>query len=148
MLLGTGCGFHLRSQYSMPTAMTRTYVQGDSHSPIVVGLKRNLRSSNAEVVEQKDESTAVVRVFDERTGRRVLSVGGDGNVTEYELFYSVSFELAFPGNDPNPAQTLRLTRDYVFDSLGVLSSSDEEATLRSEMQRDLVRLMMLRLQAG
>ena len=39
------------------------------------------------------------------------------------------------------------TEDYVFDSQGVLSSSDEEQTLRAEMRRDLVRLIMLRLQS-
>ena len=89
-----------------------------------------------------------MRVFDERTGRRVLSVGSGGGVTEYEVYYAVSFQLAYPGADPLPAQTLRLTRDYVFDSEGVLGSGEEEQTLRDEMRRDLVRLIMQRLQSA
>jgi len=142
-----GCGFHLRSDYTMPEAMTTTYVEGDPRSQIVVGLKRNLRTSDVQIATSKDEATAVVRVFDEQTGRRVVSVGSDGKVTEYRVFYVVSFQLAYPDESSDPPQTLRLTRDYVFDTGGVLGSGGEEQTLRDEMRRDLVRLIMQRLQS-
>ena len=147
LLANAGCGFKLRSQYAVPAAMSLTYVEGDPRSQIVIGLKRSLRSSAAQLAENKDQATAVVRVFNELTGRRALSVGSDGDVTEYEIFYSVSFQRSFAGRDAEPAKTLRLTRDYVFDSRGVLSSGEEEQTLRTEMRRDLVRLIMLRLQS-
>jgi len=142
-----GCGFHLRGQYTVPEAMAITFVEGDPRSQIVIGLKRNLRSSEAQIVAGKEEATAVIKIFDERTGRRVVSVGSDGAVTEYEVYYTVSFQLAYPDEDALPPQTLRLSRDYVFDSAGVLSSADEEQTLRSEMQRDLVRQIMQRLRS-
>jgi LPS-assembly lipoprotein len=148
MLAGAGCGFHLRSQYALPEALAVTYVDGNPRSQIVIGLKRSLRSSETQIATQKDGATAIVRVFDESTGRRVLSVGSDGNVTEYEVNYTVSFQLAYSGEDPQPAQTLRLTRSYVFDSVGVLGSGEEEQTLRNEMRRDLVRLIMQRLQSA
>jgi LPS-assembly lipoprotein len=148
MLVGAGCGFHMRSQYALPQALAVTYVDGNPRSQIVIGLKRSLRSSETRIVTQKDEATAIVRVFDEGTGRRVLSVGSGGDVTEYEVYYTVSFQLVYPGEDPPPAQTLRLTRGYVFDSEGVLGSGEEEQTLRDEMRRDLVRLIMQRLQTA
>ncbi|MDH3713830.1 MAG: LPS assembly lipoprotein LptE [Gammaproteobacteria bacterium] len=149
MLAGAGCGFHLRGQYDTLEALADTYyVEGDPRSQIVIGLKRSLRSSETQIVAHKDEATAIVRVFDESTGRRVLSVDSGGDVTEYEVYYAVSFQLAYPGEDAMPAQTFRLTRDYVFDREGVLGSGEEEQTLRSEMRRDLVRLIMQRLQSA
>jgi LPS-assembly lipoprotein len=148
MLVGAGCGFHMRSQYAVSEGVGVTYVDGNPRSQIVIGLKRSLRSSETRIVTQKDEATAIVRVFDEGTGRRVLSVGSGGDVTEYEVYYTVSFQLVYPGEDPPPAQTLRLTRGYVFDSEGVLGSGEEEQTLRDEMRRDLVRLIMQRLQSA
>ena len=147
MVVLAGCGFHLRGQYVVPEAMAVTFVEGDPRSQIVIGLKRNLRNNSAQVTEQKEAATAVLRVFDERTGRRVLSVDSGGDVTEYEVYYAVSFQLIYPDEAPKPAQTLRLTRDYVFDREGVLGSGGEEETLRSEMRSSLVRLIMQRLQS-
>ena len=68
-------------------------------------------------------------------------------MTEYEVYYAVSFQLVYPDVTPQPAQALRLTRDYVFDSEGVLGSGGEERTLRNEMRSNLVRLIMRRLQS-
>lgn len=142
-----GCGFHLRGQYVIPEAMAVTFVEGDPRSQIVIGLKRNLRNNAAQVTERKEAATAVLRVFDEHTGRRVVSVDRTGDVTEYEVYYAVSFQLVYPDETPEPAQTLRLTRDYVFDSESVLGSGGEEETLRRELRSSLVRLIMQRLQS-
>ena len=149
----SGCGFRLRGEFELPESMSRTHVDGNPRSALVIALKRSLRSSAAAIVDTPQAASAVLRVYDERTGRRVLSVGNDGNVSEYEVYYEVSFALSYPqatGGEPRespPAQSLRLTRDYVFDSSGVLGSGEEERTLREELRRDLVRLIMLRLQA-
>lgn len=148
-LLGAGCGFRLRSDFSVPPEMAVTYVDGDARSELVIGLKRALRASEVEITETLDQATAVLRVFGERSGRRVLSVSSGGAVSEYEVYYAVSFQVAYPNSErpAQEAQALRLTRDYVFDAAGVLSASEEEQTLRAEMRRDLVRLIMVRLQA-
>ena len=145
-LASAGCGFHLRGQYTVPEALAVTFIEGDPRSQIVIGLQRDLRSGGAQIATQKDGATAVLEVFDEQTGRRVLSVDSGAKVTEYEVYYVVSFQLAFADQDPQPLQTLRLTRDYVFDIQGVLGSGEEEQTLREEMRRNLVRLIMQRLQ--
>ncbi len=149
LLFAGGCGFHLRGSVDTAADTALTFVDGDLRSPVAVELRRNLvaASRNAPVAQ---ESALVLRVLEEDTGRRVASVGGDGKVDEYEVFYAVVFQFAYPpGNDTpaEPAQTLRVTRTLQYDAEGVLGSSDEESTLRAEMRRDLVRLILLRLRA-
>ena len=155
LLLGTlvaGCGFSLRRSFGVPQVMARTHLIGPQRSEIYVGLRRSLAASGVTLVETPAEAGAILRLSRERGGRRVLSVGRDARVNEYEVYSTVTFELLARGEDANRAiiepQTLRLTREYLYDATGVLGKSDEEALLRQEMQRDLVRLIMYRLEAA
>ena len=45
-------------------------------------------------------------------------------------------------------QNLKLVRDFLFDTEDVLGKGREEAVLIEDMQQDMVRLIMLRLQAA
>lgn len=153
LLLG-GCGFRLRQRFGVPAAMQRTYLEGSERSEIYVGLRRALAASGVTLVEDPADAGAVLRLSNERSGRRVLSVGRDARVSEYEVHVTVTFEVRRTANEPGAdrsailePQQLRLTREYLYDSSGVLGKSDEEALLREEMQRDLVRLIMYRLEA-
>ena len=57
-------------------------------------------------------------------------------------------ELSGPQDLLIPRQMLELTRDFTFNPEDVLGKSDEEAELLRDMQHDMVRLIMLRLQAA
>ena len=134
--------------------MQRTYLDGPDRSEIYVGLRRALVASGVTLVEDPADAGAVLRLSNERSGRRVLSVGRDARVSEYEVYSTITFEVRRAGSGQGAdraaivePQQLRLTREYLYDSSGVLGKSDEEALLREEMQRDLVRLIMYRLEA-
>ena len=148
----SACGFKLRDAYDIPSAMRQTYVEGSERSEVYIGLQRALRSSGVTVTQRREEAAAVLRLSAEKTGRRVLSVGRDARVSEYEVYYSITFDVRRQGEDDKSyiiePQDLRLTREYVYDETGVLGKSDEEALLRQEMQRDLVRLIMYRIEAA
>lgn len=148
-----GCGFKLRDAYGIPPQMQRTYIEGgNERSEVYVGLRRALTASGVTLVDSADAASAVLRLSDERSGRRVLSIGRDARVSEYEVFYSLSFDVRARGESADEVliepQSLRLTREYVYDATGLLGKTDEEGLLRQEMQRDLVRLIMYRLEAA
>ena len=80
--------------------------------------------------------------------RRVLSVSSEGKVSEYELYQTLEFKVRdAAGRELLAPQYLELTRDYLFEKEDVLGKSNEEEILRRDMHRDLVRLIMLRLEA-
>lgn len=141
------CGFHLRGSVSLPPELAITQVRGGS-GPVVEDLRHALEASGAELTEDAEAATAVIEILRNSTERRVLSVNSAGKVQEYELHGVLQFRVqGADGRELLPAQQVQVTRDFLFDPDDVLGKSSEEQLARREMQRDLVNLMMLRLQA-
>jgi LPS-assembly lipoprotein len=157
MSLLASCGYHLRGAYQLPPQMATTVIRSDNmNGELVRGLKRSLQISGINVVSEvnpsdgkivKQSEVTVLRIFKESQRKRVLSVDINGRVREFELYYRLSIELTGADGFFVPEQSLELSRDFLFDPEDVLGKSDEEADLLRDMQRDMVRLIMLRLQA-
>jgi LPS-assembly lipoprotein len=146
----TGCGFHLRDNAKLPDVLESTYLASeDRYSGVAQELRIELDSAGAEVTEDRDDATAVIRIMRERFQRRVLSVGSAGRASEYELFQEVIFTVEDPqGNVLLEPQTLRMTRDLVFDDTQLLGKVGEAEVIRRQMQRDLARQILTRIERG
>lgn len=144
-----GCGFHLRDQAGLPAAMNQTYLQmDDPRGELARALRVTLTGNGAQITGERDEATAILSVPLNRLSKQVLSVGTNARAREFELIYVVTFELKGPdGETIMPLQRLELRRDYTFDEQQVLGTTGEEALLRRDLRRDMVRLMLLRLEA-
>ena len=144
-----GCGFHLRDQAGLPTAMDQTYLQmDDPRGELARALRVTLTGNGAQITRERDEATAILSVPMNRLTKQVLSVGTNARAREFELIYVVTFELTgADGKTIMPLQRLELRRDYTFDEQQVLGTTGEEALLRRDLRRDMVRLMLLRLEA-
>ena len=150
LVLFQACGFHLRAGVELPAVLEATYLQSkDLYSGIATELRLELQSAGADLTDQRDAATGVVVILNERSQRRVLSVGSAGRASEYELFEEVSFALEDPqGNVLLEPQTLRMTRDLVFDDTQLLGKVSEGELLRRQMQRDLARQIITRIEVG
>lgn len=145
-----GCGFHLRESVQLPDEMQSTYLQSqDRYSGVAAELRIELQAAGVEVVEDLKAATGVIRIIAERSDQRVLSVGSAGRASEYELFEEVSFAVEDPqGKVLLKPQTLRLTRDLVFDDTQLLGKVSEAEVIRRQMQRNLARQIMTRIEVG
>lgn len=145
----SACGFHLRGAAVLPPAMSETLLEGtDRHGPLGDEIANALSVAGGQLVSGRESATAVLRILGERSDRRVLSVGADRKVDEYELHYQITYQLLSPkGEVLVPQQTVNAVRDYQFSSAEVLGKEREEETLRSEMRGYAVRQMLQRLRA-
>ena len=142
-----GCGFQLRGKVELPPEMSRTYITGlPRFTEFGANLRRQLRANGIEVVDAADESTATLRITRNRRGKRVLSVNDKGKVQEYELSVSVAFEVKGQDTMLLDNQTISLQREFLFDENDVLGKAQEEQLVFRDMRKDLVRLMIFRLQ--
>ena len=148
VLLLAGCGFQLRGALDLPPEMARTYISGlEARDALLLELERQLRGAGVETVHSRAAATAELRVLDLRDTRRVLTVGGDASVQEYELATTVSYDVRGMGNDFRRERvTLSAVRDMTFDETSVVGKGGEEALLREEMRRELAWQMVSRLQ--
>lgn len=146
----TSCGFQLRGAADLPPQMERTYLTGiAADHGFARELSVLLAGAGVTLVDSRQAATAEFRVRRLSSGRRVLSVGGDARVSEYELYLVLDYEVR-GRNDAWALEpvTLDITREYVHDPLQVLSQAEQERALREAMHRDLAQLVMFRLQAA
>lgn len=143
------CGFHLRGQVNLPPEMAHTYVQGLSqYNDLGRDLRRLLEGSGVQVVESREQATAILDIIDNQASRRVLSVQAGGKVQEYELIQRLVFSVrTADGRLLLEPQELELAREYLYDRFDPLASSSQEGEIRTEMRRDITQMLMLRLQA-
>ena len=147
-LLTAACGYHLRGSQGVVAPLPPLHLAGDLSAPFYGALRQALEESATPLVA-RGQARAVLKLLGERRERRVLSVGGAAKVQEYELSYSVSFELTdAAGHALLPPQTLRKLRDVRFDETAVNSLVSESEQLYDDMGVELARELLRRLRAA
>jgi LPS-assembly lipoprotein len=96
----------------------------------------------AEVVQSRQEAGAVLRILEDTSGQRILSVSARNTPREYEIFYVITFSLESEGASLIENETLIVTRSYTYDATQVLGKSAEEQVLRESLAQDLARQVL------
>lgn len=143
-----GCGFHMRGATTLPEGVRSVYVDApDLLSPFAVELGRALERTGASVAGSAAAADAVIRVRNDRTGRRVLSVSARNTPQEYEIFYTIDYTIDRRGAEALALQRHEMTRSFTFDQSRLLAKDREEDVLREAMARDLADLVLRRLES-
>ncbi len=150
LLALSACGFRLRGGVELPPVLQETYIQSQApFTGMARALRTQLERSDANVLESKEQASAILVVVHERSESRVLSVGSTGKATEYELFDEATFSLTDPGGKVLIApQTVRITRDLVFDPNELLGKLSEAESMHKQMRENLARQILIRIDAG
>lgn len=144
----SACGFQLRGETRIPPELTKTYISTpDSHSHFYRKFSAALRNAGAELVESPLDATAVFSILGDVTDQRVISVSARNVPTEYEVFYTVNYELRSGEAILLEPQSQTVTRDYNYDETLVLGKAREEELLRNAIADDLVRLILVQISA-
>jgi LPS-assembly lipoprotein len=143
-LLLSACGFHLRGKVSIP--FETIYLQtSNPNTALIRELRRNLEARQVKMVNMEDQAELVLDIVAEIPDKQVLTLGADGRVNEFRLFYRVSLRAYDHQNDWIPAEEIALRRDYSYDDTKVLAKEAEEALLYQSMRSDMVQQIMSRL---
>jgi LPS-assembly lipoprotein len=148
-----GCGFKLRGSQALPSYLNNVVILSQfDYLPISRALHKRLPVYQLEsIVGEKtiplgiDPTTVVViKLQPESLERRLLSVFASGQVAEYELIYSVSYEVIFPFAEPIVA-FMTVAREYQDDPDQVLAKSRELELVLNEMRTEsadrMIRLL-------
>lgn len=144
----SACGFHLRGDYLLNDELQTLYVtSGDVHGELTRLVKRHLAHNQVKVLKYKNTQVPELRIMSDKLDRRTLSVFQNGQVAEYELIYSVHYQIRFANEEPQNFR-FELNRDYQDDPSLALAKSRELSLLLSEMRtsaadkilRDMARI--------
>lgn len=147
LIVLASCGFHLRGVAIIPEGLKTMYIQGvDLKKDLGRELKQGLKRNDVTVLDSYQEGSAVLTLLEHKVERRVLSVGSDAKVNEYELYGTIKFSVSnSSGQVLADKQHVEARRAYRFDQEQVLASDEEERLLREALNQQLAQGILRRL---
>ncbi|HSC78993.1 MAG TPA: LPS assembly lipoprotein LptE [Chitinolyticbacter sp.] len=142
------CGFHLRGQGpGGQFPYSAVYVSGTG--PVAAQLRQNLQLlGNVSLVAAARSGVAQVDVSNERTDRKVGALNSDGRVSEYRMFYVLTYRIIAPGGEELAGNSeLRLFRDYTYDENNALGNEAQEQMLIRDMHQGAAQQILRRTAA-
>ncbi|RWU12738.1 hypothetical protein EGC76_00495 [Pseudidiomarina gelatinasegens] len=136
----SGCGFQLRDNYQLPAAMQDVSVQAPAFSEFSQVLQRRLSLAGAELVDSA-QAGVTIEVLSDQLDRRTLSLSQSGQVAEYEMIYTVNYQIIQQGSEPKKMQ-VEVYRDYQDDPNFALAKTREREVLIREMRDDAARQLL------
>lgn len=132
----SACGFQFRGSYLLPPELQTLYVSSvDLHGELTRVVKQHLSLNQVTVLNKKQNGVSEVRILKDTLDRRALSILPNGQVAEYELIYTVSYQVFQQGKERQNF-IFELNRDYQDDPNLALAKSRELALLLSEMRKE------------
>ena len=147
LTLLASCGWHLRGVMPLPPAYSVMNIQSQASSAINRQLELQLEFNGVLLTQQAEEATAVLKVNPVDIERRTLSVASSGQVAEYELNGSLTATIMLVDQDVQSDIEVTARRILSNDVNNVVGTNAAEQQQRTEMQRELVRKLLRRLQA-
>lgn len=135
-----GCGFQLRDNYQLPATMHQVAIEGSAFSEFNNVLKQRFELAGAEIVSS-NTAELIVRIVNDQLNRRTLSLSQSGQVAEYELIYTVDYQLIQGTEAPREMQ-VEVYRDYQDDPNFALAKTREREVLVGEMREEAGRQLL------
>lgn len=143
-LLLSACGFQLRGTGQTDFALQELNLQArNSYGETARQLEALLERSQVRVHTGAPYSLHLTR---EETRQRTASYTSSARSAEYELTSILDYEFRGPQNTLLLQDSVQVQKVYVHDSNNLIGSSQEGDQLRDEMRRELLQLMVARIQ--
>ena len=143
LLLGA-CGYHLRGAIDFPAGMNNVYLDGGS-AQLRDQFSRAMEISSVPLASSPETAGIIVKIFDEYSQRRVLSLSSGGTANNFELSYRFDYELVDAKNKVLSArQPIEIKREYYNNQVAVIAKDNEETVIRNEMYQQAVRTIVNR----
>lgn len=141
-----GCGFQLAGSVEIDEELKRMYVRTDDKFTLFYReLTSALEQNGVALTDGRGAGIAVLDIRQDVTGQRVLSVSARNVPREFEVFYTVSYNVMFDGEIRSGADNLTLARDYTWFETQLLGKADEETVIRDALVKELVGTVLRRL---
>jgi LPS-assembly lipoprotein len=145
ILLG-GCGFHLQGRQTLPPVLASTYLDPvDAQSDFYLSLRGALRASGSQVLDEAAPGGVTIRIIDDGTSERVLTVSAQNVQTAYQLNYTVKIAVSAGGRELITPEEHAVSREYSFSETALLAKEREKEALSAALANDLVTIVMRRL---
>ncbi len=143
------CGFHLRRSLVLPSSLRHIHLRVSGNGDLRRYLARALKTMGITVEEQGGQGIAELDVIMAHFSTDSLSINAVARVTEYAVHYHVAFMFKDgAGKLLIPVQHINMSREYSYNASDAVGSQTEMAQLQENLNNDMVRTILLRLEAA
>ena len=143
----SGCGFELRHEPEL-AFKTLALTGFPPESPLAAGLKRQIKRTPVQLIEDPARAQVVLEALREFRDRTVVASTSVGQVREWQLRLNFDYLIrTAAGELLVPKVELRLTRDMNYTETTALAKEQEAINLYNAMHSDAIAQVMRRLAA-
>ncbi len=137
----TGCGFHLRGTFSIPSSLqTLQILPNQPYDPFQRALKQFLKSNNIKIVEQNIESNirvATLTILSQTFSERAIAYGSNSLPNRAALELKISYQLTdIQGKSLGNNTQVTVERELMLNPNAVLGTDNERSHLQVDLYRD------------
>ncbi|OUS40498.1 hypothetical protein A9R00_05690 [Oleispira antarctica] len=145
VIITSACGWQLRGIVVLPSSIQVMTLESQANNRFTQRLRMQLEFNG---VTLANDGSANVRLQVEPIliERLILSVNSSGQAAEYELNAHLNARLIALEEDADISWELTGRRVFNNDVNSVIGTQAEEKTQRQELENDLIRKLMIRLQ--
>lgn len=140
-----GCGWHLRGVTPLPADIQVMTLQSQASERFNQRLKQQL-AFNGVIFPETASATVRLQISPIKVERTVLSVNSLGQAAEYELNAILTARLIHLEKGIDSGWEIDGRRIFTNDVNNVVATASEEKTQLQELENDLIRKLMRRLQ--
>lgn len=143
-----GCGYQLRGSLPLPEGIKSIYIL-PAAGALFDEVAMELGAAGVEIATSRAAADAILSFGPEFYDRRTVSVDAvTSSAREFEIVYTVGYRVTNPaGAELVVPGSVKLRRDFVFETGAILGTNREAATLNDDLRRDAVREIVQRLYA-
>lgn len=145
VLITSACGWQLRGLVVLPPSVQIMSLESQANNRFNQRLRQQLEFNG---VTFPDDASATVRLLIEplKMERLTLSVNNFGQASEYELNAQLNARLIDLEKETDISWQISGRRIFNNDVNSVIGTENEEKIQRQEIENDLIRKLMIRLQ--
>jgi LPS-assembly lipoprotein len=145
LILVSACGFTPKGQVITRADIQSVYLSTpDPYGQLTREVEQQLRFANIDILSKPDEQMIQLRIGAEVQSRRTLSLYDNAQAAEYEIGYSVQYQIVRPNKEPL-SFTVNIHRDFLENPKQALASSREAELILNEMREHTAKRIIRRL---
>jgi len=140
MILASSCSWHLRGQQSPDNVNGSSYstsgfalTADDIYTPLYRVFKSDYESRRVDLTHTDNQPQ--LKLLDENTKTRILSLNTELDPAESELTYSIRYQITFPGQMAQ-LYNIHLYRTYIQNKNRISARDNEKNKLVNEMRHE------------
>lgn len=146
LLISSGCGFHLRGAYNIPTDLQTIQLSPyEPYNDFQRTLRKVLRANHIHVTNKTTKSQVILVIVKQTFVERTVSYGTDGQPNRAILEMQLDYQLEKNSKPISSLIAIRVERELTIDPNHFLATNNERKRLEQDLYQSAASQLVRQL---